>query len=109
MTHEEFFINAIKNLRDTSKSLGIHTVWSGFNNAFRKHFNQDPITVAKQLDDQGIIEIRLVKGGARIYLPGEAPALRENKDAEVLAKILQNPEDKLRKAFNGNDLKSNTK
>jgi len=89
-TYEEFFKLAIIRLRDTSKSSGIHSVYSGFNQAFREYFKEDPIKVTQQLATEGKISIRPVKGGVMIYLPGEAPQkVQSGKD--VLGKILKKP------------------
>ncbi len=38
LSHEEFVKRAIIKLRDISKSRGIHSVFSGFNQAFRIYF-----------------------------------------------------------------------
>ena len=88
--HEEFFKLAIVRLRNTSKSSGIHTVYSGFNQAFREYFQEDPIRVTQALASDGKIEIRPVKGGVMIYLPGEAPK-RADSGKIVLSKILKEP------------------
>jgi hypothetical protein len=90
--HEEFFKVAIVNLRNTSKSSGIHSVYSGFNGAFREYFKEDPIKVTQQLASDRKIEIRPVKGGVMIYLPGEAPK-RADSAKTVLSKILKTPQE----------------
>lgn len=79
---EEFVMRAIKNLR--GKYRGIHTVFSGFNEAFRKYFAEDPRPVTQELAAKGIIEIRPVKGGVMLYLKGDAPQAGD----DVLKKIL---------------------
>jgi hypothetical protein len=89
LSYEEFFNKAIISLRDISKSYGIHAVWSGFNDAFRRYYNDDPIQVMKALASQGKIEIRPAKRGVMIYLPGEAPKSRATLGTEALSKILQ--------------------
>lgn len=89
--HEDFFKLAILNLRDTSKSYGIHSVFSGFNEAFRRHFGEDPVRVTQELAKQGKIEIRPVKRGVMIYLPGEAPTSRKDLGETALSKILGKP------------------
>jgi hypothetical protein len=85
LTHEEFFQEAIANLRTPGKSRGIHSVFSGFNQAFRDYFSEDPIAVTQRLAADGKIVTRPVKGGAMIYLPEEAP----QQPKSVLAKILE--------------------
>jgi hypothetical protein len=90
LSYEEFFKLAILRLRNTSKSLGIHSVFTGFNQAFREYFQEDPIKVTQELAGQGKIEIRPVRGGVMIYLPGEAPK-RADSGKSVLDKILKKP------------------
>lgn len=90
LDYEEFFKLAIIRLRNTSKSLGIHSVYTGFNQAFREYFGEDPIKVTQELASQGKIEIRPVKGGVMIYLPGNAPK-KPDSGKSVLDKILKKP------------------
>jgi len=90
LNYEEFFKFAILRLRNTSKSLGIHCVFSGFNQAFREYFEEDPIRVTQELAGKGKIDIRPVKGGVMIYLPGESPK-RADSGKSVLGKILKEP------------------
>ncbi|MFQ5802093.1 MAG: hypothetical protein ACE5JQ_04255 [Candidatus Methylomirabilales bacterium] len=84
---EEFVIRAIKKLR--GKYRGIHTVFSGFNEAFRKYFGEDPRPVTQGMANKGIIELRPVKGGVMMYLKGEAPQAGD----DVLKKILKEGEE----------------
>ena len=72
VTEEEFVVQAIKNLRK-DPFRGIHSVYSGFNEAFRKYFGTNPVEATKRLSDEGKIETRPFKGGAMLFLPGEAP------------------------------------
>ena len=68
------------------KSKGIHTVFSGFNGAYRKHFTgKDPIEAVNRLSHEGKIYSRPSKRGAMIYLPTEKP---ESRDAEERANAL---------------------
>lgn len=54
-----------------SKGRVIHTVYSGFNKAFRDYFDGDnPVDTIKELFEQGHVSYRLAKGGAVIALPG---------------------------------------
>ena len=85
---EEFVVRAIKNLR--GKYRGIHTVFSGFNEAFRQYFGEDPRPVTQDLATKGIIEMRPVKGGMMLYLKGEAPHAGD----DVLKKILSDRKEK---------------
>ena len=84
LTQAEFIKKAIVSLRrDPYK--GIHSVYSGFNEAFRAYFNEDPIKWTTQLAAEGLIETRPARGGVMLYLPGEAPARSTGK--EVLKKM----------------------
>jgi len=86
MTVEEFIMKAIEKLRDP-KYKGIHTVFSGFNEAFRKYFpNLDPVKETKRLAREGKIVIRPVKGGAIIYKAEEAPYFTD-RGREALKKM----------------------
>ena len=72
LTEEEFVIQAIKKLRK-EPFRGIHSVYSGFNEAFRKYFGTNPVEATSRLAAEGKIETRLFKGGVMFFLPGEAP------------------------------------
>jgi len=88
LSEEEFVIEGIKKLRrDPYK--GIHSVFSGFNDAFRKHFNKDPLEFTSKMASEGKIEIIPIKSGkgVMLYLPGEGP--RGRKTEEALKKILE--------------------
>jgi hypothetical protein len=88
LSEEEFIVEGIKKLRrETYK--GIHSVFSGFNDAFRKHFNKDPIEFTSKMASAGKIEIIPLRSGkgVMLYLPGEGP--RGRKTDEALKKILE--------------------
>jgi hypothetical protein len=72
LTEEEFVVQAIKKLRK-DPFRGIHSVYSGFNEAFRKYFGTNPIETTTRLTAEGKLEMRPFKGGAMLFLPGEAP------------------------------------
>jgi len=72
VSQDEFVLRAIKKLRKPPYR-GIHTVYSGFNQAFRKYFDADPIGVTSRMAQEGKIAIRPVKGGVMLYLPEETP------------------------------------
>jgi hypothetical protein len=77
LSKEEFIKKAIVSLRKEGYK-GIHTVYSGFNNAFKKYFdNADPVEATNKLAKEGKIIIRPVKGGVMLYLPEEAPATKD--------------------------------
>ncbi|MBI2987813.1 MAG: hypothetical protein HYY45_13700 [Deltaproteobacteria bacterium] len=84
LTQAEFVKKAIVSLRKNPYK-GIHSVYSGFNEAFRAYFNDDPIKWTNQLNGEGVIEIRPARGGIMLYLPGEAPVRSTGKD--VLKKM----------------------
>jgi hypothetical protein len=86
LNHEEFIKKAIVSLRKEGYK-GIHTVYSGFNTAFKKYFdNEDPIKVTNQLAAEGKIVIRPVKGGVMLYLPEDAPQMK-NAGEDALKKM----------------------
>jgi len=91
LNYEEFVKMAILKLRDTSKSRGIHAVFSGYNQAFREYFDEDPIKVTQELASKGKIEIRPAKKGVMIYLPGEAPTWATDLGKTALSRILAQP------------------
>ena len=84
MSESEFVIRAIKKLRKPPYK-GIHTVYSGFNQAFREYFNKDPVEATTKLTQEGKIVTRPVKGGVTLYLPEDAPP----GSRSVLNKILE--------------------
>ncbi len=85
LNQAEFVKRAIVKLRKDPYK-GIHSVYSGFNQAFREYFvDDDPVKWTTQLADEGVIETRRARGGAMLYLPGEAPSQSTSKD--VLKKM----------------------
>jgi hypothetical protein len=72
LTEEEFVLQAIRRLRK-EPFRGIHSVYSGFNEAFRKYFGTNPVEVTSRLAAEGKLETRPFKGGVMLFLPGEAP------------------------------------
>jgi len=86
LSYEEFIKKAIVSLRKDGYK-GIHTVYSGFNEGFKKYYeNEDPIKATNQLAQEGKIVIRPVKGGVMLYLPEDAPATKARGD-EALQKM----------------------
>ena len=83
ISEEEFVLRAIRRLRKPPYR-GIHTVYSGFNQAFKEHFGKNPVEVTKRMAAEGTVIIRPVKGGVMVYLPDEAPSAPKS----VLQKIL---------------------
>jgi hypothetical protein len=84
-TEYEFVVRAIRKLRKPPYK-GIHSVFSGFNRAFKEYFDKNPVEATTRLAGEGKIVSRPVKGGVMLYLPEEVPAARGTED--VLQKIL---------------------
>ena len=73
LSYEEFVKKAIVSLRKEGFK-GIHTVYSGFNEAFKKYFEgENPVETTNRLANDGKVVIRPVKGGVMLYLPEDAP------------------------------------
>jgi hypothetical protein len=90
LTEEEFVVQAIKKLRK-EPFRGIHSVYSGFNEAFRKYFGTNPVEATSRLADERKIEIRPFKGGAMLFLPGEAP---KRPSTEEIIQLILGPGDR---------------
>jgi len=72
---EEFVKLAIARLR-LENYKGIHSVYSGFNDAFKSYFDGvNPIDATGELARTGKIVLRPVKGGVMLYLPGDGPEM----------------------------------
>ncbi|MGA2363067.1 MAG: hypothetical protein ABSG73_11480 [Candidatus Aminicenantales bacterium] len=85
LSYEEFVRQAILKLR-TGDYKGIHSVYSGFNEAFRKYYDgANPIEITTQLAQEKKIVLRPIKGGAMLYLPEDVP--QNTKAAQVLKKM----------------------
>jgi hypothetical protein len=84
---EDFVLRAIERLRKGGYR-GIHTVYSGFNDAFRLQFGKDsdPVGVTTRMAKDGKVVTRPVRGGVMLYKAGEEPATK-TKGAEALAMI----------------------
>ena len=80
----EFVVRAIRKLKKPPYK-GIHSVYSGFNQAFREYFNKDTVEATTKLAREGKIVTHPVKGGATLYLPEDAPSQSKG----VLNKILE--------------------
>ncbi len=87
LSEEEFVVQAIKKLRK-EPFRGIHSVYSGFNEAFRKYFGTNPVEATNRLTAEGKIEARLFKGGMMLFLPGEAP---KRPSAEEIIQLILEP------------------
>ncbi len=86
LNQEEFVKKAIVSLRKEGFK-GIHTVFSGFNDAFKKYYaGENPIEATNRLAKDGKIVLRPVKGGVMLYLPGNVPEAGRSAE-EVLKKM----------------------
>jgi hypothetical protein len=75
LSPEEFIRLAIARLR-LENYKGIHSVYSGFNDAYKSYFDgANPIDATGELARTGKIMLRPVKGGVMLYLPGEGPEM----------------------------------
>lgn len=80
LSQEEFIKKAVVSLRKEGYK-GIHTVYSGFNEAFKKYFEgSDPVKATNKLAAEGKIVIRPVKGGVMLYLPEDTPSKAQTAD-----------------------------
>ena len=84
MSEHEFVIKTIKKLSHPPFK-GIHSVYSGFNHDVRDYFQKDPVEVTTKLAQEGKIESRTVKDGAKLYLPGDAPTGSKSAFSKILA------------------------
>lgn len=82
---EKFAVDAIKKLRKGSYK-GIHTVFSGFNSAWKEYYGDDPVIGVNKLVEAHVITGHPAKGGFTIGLPEDAPNAKDTK--LILNKIL---------------------
>ena len=87
MDEEQFILRAIRRLRKPPYK-GIHTVYSGFNEAFKQFYGKSSVEITTRMAQDGKIVTRPVKGGVMLYLPGEAPAGKSGSAQAALEKIL---------------------
>jgi hypothetical protein len=83
LSKEEFVITSIQKLRDLSRSKGIHSRYSGFNQAFKEYFGEESRATTDKMVADGKLEIRPTKGGVMLYQVGEGPVV-----VDALGKIL---------------------
>ncbi len=73
LSSEEFIRLAVVRLRNGNFK-GIHSVYSGFNEAFKKYFEgADPVQITTEFAGAGKLVIRPAKNGVMLYLPEDAP------------------------------------
>ena len=93
LTHDEFFASAMENLRTIAEDgkreyKGLHTVYSGSNEAFRVYFEGgDPVGFIKALEEAGTIVSIPVRGGVRVYWPSEAPNSARKTATQTLKRM----------------------
>ncbi len=70
ITEEEFVLRAIREIRKGTEFPGIHTVFTGFNDAFRRYFGDgsNPVEAITKLRDDGKIFIMVSRKGSVINL-----------------------------------------
>jgi hypothetical protein len=86
LSYEEFIRRAIISLRKEGFK-GIHTVYSGFNEAFKKYYDgQNPVEVTNALAKENKLIIRPVRGGVMLYLPEDVQPTGQTAD-DVLKKM----------------------
>ena len=91
LSPEEFVKLAIARLR-LENYRGIHTVYSGFNDAFKSYFDgANPIDATGELARLGKIVLRPVKGGVMLYLPGDGPEMSRGDMALKKMGLLERP------------------
>ncbi len=79
LTVEQFTLLAIEKLADEGRPM-IHTVYSGFNEAFRDYFpGSNPVKETEKLVKEGKIAFRFCRGGALIGKPGAIKAPQSSK------------------------------
>ena len=83
---EEFLRRAVLRLRK-GQAKSIHSVFSGFNSAWRAYYQSDPIEGVKALEEKGVCVTHPTKGGVRIYLAEDAPN-RKATPEEIVGIIL---------------------
>lgn len=87
LNQEEFVKKAIVSLRKEGFK-GIHTIYSGFNDAFKRYYEgENPVEATNRLAKDGKIVLRPVKGGVMLYLPENAPAAAGKSAEETLKKM----------------------
>ena len=86
LSKELFVVKGIQTLRKEGYK-GIHTVYSGFNEAFKNYFNgDDPVQATNGLAEEGKIAIRPARGGVMLYMPEDAPS-SQAAASDALAKM----------------------
>ena len=81
LSQDEFVALAIQKLRSGTYK-GVHSVFSGFNEAFKIYFpGENPVEVTNRMAEGGRIVVRPTKGGVVLYLPEDAPLRSRGEEA----------------------------
>lgn len=67
--------------------VGIHVVYSKFNENFRRTFGEDPRGILNDLKAEGFLAAKPVRGGACIWLPGDAKEREERLANETVEDV----------------------
>mgnify|MGYP003394124950 CR=1 FL=1 len=94
LTPEEFVLRGLQTLVGKTKGgkphKGFHSVWSGFNAAFKKLYpDVDHVALQKRMEAEGKIVIQPWKGGVLICPPGTVKRLPSDKDKAVASTLEQ--------------------
>lgn len=87
---EEFTKRAIVAAR-TGSYKGIHSVYSGFNSAFKEYFGLDTkgaIDAINALVAAGKIQTHFARGGVMLYLPGEMTQPKNKSASNLLSLVV---------------------
>lgn len=84
ISEDQFVTQAIRNLR-TDRSKGIHVVYSNFNSAFKSYYGKEARESVDKMCEAGKLAKRAVRGGVMIYLPGEAPDIKDRSADTIKA------------------------
>ena len=89
LAHLDFIKAAIQARPNPEKGKGIHTVFSGFNDAFKAYYGLEAgdtaavIAIVDELVNKGKIAKRFARGGVILYLPVDAPQERPSRDQKA--------------------------
>ncbi len=84
----EFTHRFITGERDEDRSTGVHSKFSGYNEAFRLYYDgADPVKATTKMAEAGDLVVQFRRGGVMLYLPGEEPKSggSNGKGAKALA------------------------
>lgn len=68
-TPEELVLATLKMAKEKFSQARVHVKYTGLNDAIRKRFSKDPITVTTDMEKKGLIKIESAKGGKALVLP----------------------------------------